>query len=429
MATRRHFLKSALCGTGILLSAGRCHLGNASEVGQVYPGWREGEIDIHHIYTGFGESNFCVFPDGTSMLIDAGDWSYKTPVPHLPNESRRSGEWIARYIQRINPFGSSVDYMMLSHYHPDHAGMPQPGAEVTSGRGEDYSLSGLAHTAEFLHYTQAFDRGYPDYSDPAPVSNPTADNFRRFTQWAMKENGLKMEKFVPGQLDQIKLQKSPETYDFHIRNLCSNGEVWTGVGTDTHDFIPEWTQKKAPKENPLSLGMTIQYGAFRYYTGGDVDLSILLNKEPVPVEKAVGQAAGPVDVCKVNHHASENASTPEFLTSLQARTYISTVWVATQPGRGAVERMMSEENYSGPRQLFPTLFNERCVTEYADAPWYDNVAKDGGHVVLKVFDSGKQYKVYYLTAEDESMKVKAVYGPFESTGTAREAAFRGGDSK
>lgn len=30
-------------------------------------------MEIHHIYTGRGECVFCIFPDGTNMLIDAGD--------------------------------------------------------------------------------------------------------------------------------------------------------------------------------------------------------------------------------------------------------------------------------------------------------------------------------------------------------------------
>ena len=31
-----------------------------SEVGKVYQGWKEGEVDIHHIYTGRGESSFLI---------------------------------------------------------------------------------------------------------------------------------------------------------------------------------------------------------------------------------------------------------------------------------------------------------------------------------------------------------------------------------
>src|ERR1700761_2643549 len=37
------------------------------------PAWSEGYLYIHHISTGKGNSAYFVFPDGTTMLIDAGD--------------------------------------------------------------------------------------------------------------------------------------------------------------------------------------------------------------------------------------------------------------------------------------------------------------------------------------------------------------------
>ncbi|MGI5831981.1 MAG: hypothetical protein ACOX6D_05550 [Thermoguttaceae bacterium] len=424
-STRRDFLKSALCGSGLLCSGLRCHAAEISEVGKVYSGWREGELDIHLIYTGRGESIFHIFPDGTSMLIDAGDWQLNRPVPFLPDTSRRSGEWVSRYVQRVNPAGSEVDYMMLSHYHPDHGGQPQEGAETTVGRGDDYSLSGLAQAGELLRFHRAFDRGYPDYSTPVPVvKNGTVDNFRKFAKWAMKEKGMKMEKFEPGALDQIRLRKDA-SHDFHVRNLTANGIVWTGVGTDTHNFLSDW-KGEAPNENPLCLSMTIRYGAFRYFTGADLDTAIQdKDGNVVPIEAAAGHAAGPVDVCKVNHHTCDNASTNEFVSAVQARAYLSTIWVASQPGIAALDRLMDEENYAGPRQFFPTYLGPQRVEAIAKRPWKENVAADNGHIVLKVFDSGKRYKIYFLTAEDESMGVKAVYGPFESTGTVRETAYRG----
>jgi hypothetical protein len=49
-------------------------------------------------------------------------------------------------------------------------------------------------------------------------------------------------------------------------------------------------------------------------------------------------------------------------------------------------------------------------------PWLKKLVERTGSVVVKVYDGGKKYKVYYLTAEDESMTVTAVYGPFDSRG-------------
>ena len=36
------------------------------------------------------------------------------------------------------------------------------------------------------------------------------------------------------------------------------------------------------------------------------------------------------------------------------------------------------------------------------------------HVVVKAYDGGAKFKVYFLTAKDESMNVELVFGPFDS---------------
>ncbi|MBT4139859.1 MAG: hypothetical protein HOE48_18215, partial [Candidatus Latescibacteria bacterium] len=43
------------------------------EVGKPLPSWTDGILDLHHINTGFGDAAFYVLPDGTTMLVDAGE--------------------------------------------------------------------------------------------------------------------------------------------------------------------------------------------------------------------------------------------------------------------------------------------------------------------------------------------------------------------
>ena len=45
--------------------------------------------------------------------------------------------------------------------------------------------------------------------------------------------------------------------------------------------------------------------------------------------------------------------------------------------------------------------------------WRSRLVERGGHVVVKAYDGGSKYKVYFLTAKDESMNVELVFGPFE----------------
>ena len=43
------------------------------KIGKVLPAWKEGYLDIHAINTGQGECTFFILPDGTTMLVDAGE--------------------------------------------------------------------------------------------------------------------------------------------------------------------------------------------------------------------------------------------------------------------------------------------------------------------------------------------------------------------
>ena len=104
------------------------------KVGEPYRGWHEGELDIHLIYTGRGEADFYILPDGTSMLVDAGDHQASVPMTDpKPDLLRRGGEWVARYIERVNPHGNEVDYFMLSHFHNDHMGSADLDVPTTEG--------------------------------------------------------------------------------------------------------------------------------------------------------------------------------------------------------------------------------------------------------------------------------------------------------
>ena len=74
-----------------------------------YPAWEEGQMEIHHINTASGECVFCIFPDGTNMIIDAGDLGTQRDPVHtttLPNDSKQAGEWIGRYISRLISYRS-----------------------------------------------------------------------------------------------------------------------------------------------------------------------------------------------------------------------------------------------------------------------------------------------------------------------------------
>src|SRR5262245_16960508 len=72
-------------------------------VGQPLPRWTPGTLDIHQINTGRGNAALFVLPDGTSLLLDAGDGGNPPPrgTGPRPDGSRPPAEWIARYARAM----------------------------------------------------------------------------------------------------------------------------------------------------------------------------------------------------------------------------------------------------------------------------------------------------------------------------------------
>ena len=398
------------------------------EIGKPYQGWQEGELDLHFIHTGVGENAFHIYPDGTTMLLDAGDWdheNYKDGTPELPDRSRRPGEWIARYIGRVMPGIQKIDYVMASHFHTDHIGDGDFGAGMTEGREPNYQISGISHVGEFYQFGTAFDRGYPDYSRPTTWAPKERENLVKFWEYKEKKGELKREEFVVGALDQIKLVNSPEKYDFHIRNIARNGVLWDGAdGTNNVDYFERWPENKKTNnnENTRSLVLTVQYGAFRFYTGGDVS-GVLRdeNGQNLDYEGAVGRVVGKVDVCKANHHSYKDAMPATFTKAVQARAYVVCVWDRWHLQDNTASNMCddSPNGYPGARIMCPTAVHQGNLEMMQGKAWRERLVERGGHVVVKVYEGGAKYKIYYLTAKDESMNVELVFGPFDSKGNVR----------
>ena len=405
---------------------------DGGEVGKRYVGWREGEFDVHFISAGASESVFLVCPDGTTILIDAGDRNPETfkaetnltAYPTVPDASRRPGEWIARYVGRVRPDVKKIDYLVATHYHPDHVGdqtldVPTKGLAIG-----DYKLTGIPEVGEFYRFGTAFDRDYPRYAFQREARTNIRDNLRKYLEYAAARQGLRREEFRPGALDQIRLLNAPEEYDFHVRNVCSAGRVWRGVGEEIDDYYERYpkTLELNRRENTPSIGLLFRYGAFRFFTGGDVMGKIYVDDEKrFEYESVVGPAVGPVDVCKANHHAYRNAMVPEFEKAVQARVYAICVWNDAHLSDNAAAAMADYSGSDDPRfpLLCPTRLSPAKLEATASRPWRRKTIDVGGHVVVKAFDGGARYKVYYLEDQDESMTVKTALGPYESRGDVK----------
>lgn len=405
----------------VVLMAAGC-AGVQDKAGTAYKGWKPGEMDIHHIHTGMGEANFIIMPDGTSMLIDAGDlgpndpsWEMPKVFPPIPDAEFHPGKYVARYVMKVNPRGEKVDYFMSSHFHDDHLTNARKGAEMTLGRNPDYVLSGVAEAGEWLCFGRFFDRGWPEYDYPLEITDTDVANFRTFVKYQTKSYGASQERFEPGKLNQIALLHDPAGYRdiFSVRNLAANGEVWTGEGEQTvryYDLNPENVTGRQ-NENTKSIALRFDYGPFSYYTGGDIAGSLLdAEGDPVNIEVKVGQACGQVDVCKTNHHAYKDAMKEGFLEAVRPDHYVSCAWDIWHTQPALMQRMLS---YSDG-MIFHQFVWPDFLKEHQDADWYSRLYTKGGHIVVKAFDKGRKYMIYVLDDTTEEMLIKDVFGPFSA---------------
>lgn len=422
---RRQFLRAgALAGAACLIDFQEAFARGAKDplAGRPWPGWRKGQFQVHFIYTGVAESMFMIFPDATTMLLDCGDHNAvgrgKLAVPVLPSPERHAGEWIARYVQRVNPGGSDVDYMMLSHYHSDHGGHEGFYASREVRDGREYALSGFSQAAEWLTFRKAFDRCWPGYDDPIPLLDHRAadcvEQMRRFYIYMARHRGLQVEKFRLGETNQVAMLHRPRAYpQFSVFNLCANGRIASPDGQVT-DLYRQLKEKENPwrlNENGMSLGMIISYGPFRFFTAGDFsDRFRQPDGTTMDIEEQLARVCPPVSVAKLNHHGHYSMPA-QLVSALRARVYVSCVWDQLHNVAPVMARLSDRTLYPGERLLCPGIMPAERRAEDAGQPWLQDVAPasfDGGHVVLNVEKGGRDYSISYLTAADESMTVKSV---------------------
>src|SRR5262245_46248071 len=139
-------------------------------VGQPFPAWQPGYLDLHHINTGRGNSAFYVLPDGTTILFDAGELDPTNPrttskrnTSIRPDDSRRPFEWIASYIQQVAPNKAQqgIDYAVISHFHDDHFGSWYQGAPLsTDGKFRRTGITGVTDLLS-VHCLLTRDYHYP----------------------------------------------------------------------------------------------------------------------------------------------------------------------------------------------------------------------------------------------------------------------------
>ena len=399
--------------------------GDARAAAASLPAWTPGTLDIHHIATGRGNSTFVQFPDGTTLLVDAG--AVQSAIPYadpLPDGSRSPGAWIVDYVRQMQAAGTKarLDYALVTHFHGDHMG------ELSAKNTRDadgFERTGITEVIEDLAPFTVIDRGWPTYDYPTPLTRaPTAAsrvdrtlvaNYKGVLDAAVTRGALRVERARPGAADQIVPRHDAVRWPIEVRVVAANGRVWTGRGSEAADTFPPLAsipEADWPDENMCSVALRLRYGRFDYFTGGDLPG----DPEGAPawqgIERRVGAAVGPTDVHQVNHHGSIDPSTPEFLAALKSRVLVVPAWAPTHPSPDALKRMMNTRYYAGPRDIFVLALREPM--KHAIGARAGQVASALGHVVVRVAPGGASYRVFVLDATSPARPVTKTFGPYDA---------------
>lgn len=365
------------------------------------PDWQQGCLDIHHIATNRGDATFVIAPDGTTMLIDAGDlgngWG-TSGGPVFPNDSKTPGEWIVAYIDHFTqklPATSTLDYLWLTHFHGDHMGT---GAASSGTSVAGYRLSGVTTVGEHVAIHKIVDRAYPSYDIPsqkAVMENANGDFMNDYLAFVDDQTGRKgavAERFEVGSNTQFSLTHDAAAYPtFTVRNLCANGEVWTGSGTASEK---SYTDLSKFDENALSGAIKMSYGPFSYYAGGDLGGGTDYTQYPSSerdLETPVSKVCGKITVLKANHHGCGDTTNPVFLRNLHPDAIVILASHVLHPYGSTMARMLDPLAWSADADLYITsdLCRQKLGSQF-------NRFKPYGHVVVRVYEGGTKYRIFVL---------------------------------
>lgn len=377
-------------------------------IGKTLPNWSEGWLDIHFINSARGECCFYILPDGTTLLVDAGEvGDSETSVPQRPNAETKPYITYAKYIKHFLPKGAkAIDYCAPSHLHTDHIGSANC---VVDTAPAGYRKSGLLALYDEIPYNHILDRAYPNYTEdeatPA-LSGQLAEDWATFVSWGVKSKKFTAERFTPGK-EQIVMVNAPKKHkDFSIFNICANGFVWGKTSSGIDKVVGKIASVGG---NPASCGFHIRYGAFDYIACGDLTSSAQ-NRLAYYFRDFIGE--GNLDAFKANHHLAGNSWGSKMQEcNFNPQVVLNHCFTLNKPDVKKLLHVLPVV-----KGFFATNIHKDLITlpEVKENKLLDKMTAYNGHIVLRVTPGGSHFYVYMLDDSDFEYKVKFIAGPYLS---------------
>jgi competence protein ComEC len=270
-------------------------------------------FDVYVIDVEGGNATLFVSPSGESLLMDTGN------VP--PGAKRDAG----RIVDAAKDAGlKQIDHLIITHWHGDHFG-------------------GLAELAPQIPIKEFIDHG------PNVQPGQAADDFLKDTYPKLIANA-KHTVAKPG--DKIRMGGGVD-----VTVVTSAGEVIKSPlpGGGANPYCSEYKPGDNNAEDPMSVGIFVNYGKFRTAHLGD----ITKNKEfelMCPTNRL-----GSVDVLLGLHHGQASSNSPVLVKALHPRVAIMND--GTRKG-GEPETMQTVHSSPGLEDLWQMHFSLLSGQEY-----------------------------------------------------------------
>ena len=215
-------------------------------------------LRVVFVDVGQGDGTIIVGPNGTVLVVDGGP----------------DGAGLSAMLPALKRLGvKTVDYLLASHYHPDHVG-------------------GLDEIMQKIPVRAVWDRG-----------NSTQPNTSSYNDY-VKQAGSRRRTVRVGQ--QFLLGGGAKA-----TVLASGGRVLN----DRQYDLKNWKQA----ENGYSIVLEVEYGNFSMWLGGDLTGG---GNGTFDMESKVAAVCGDVDVYQVNHHGSNTSTNATLVRWLRPEVSI-----------------------------------------------------------------------------------------------------------
>ena len=241
------------------------------------------DLEIFFIDVEGGQSTLIVTPSGQTLLIDAG----YGPRAGRGGDLTITGRDPDRILAAARAAGiERIDYLLITHFHNDHVGgVPDLASKIPIGTFIDYGMplgSDRMATNGFRAYEPVRDQAsvhlQPRPGDRLPLSGLTVDIVSAAGELVAK----------------------PLSGAGRVNQACKGLE----------DFAEDGT------ENFRSIGMVLQFGAFRFADLGDLSGNTL--EKLVCPQNLVGE----VSVYLVAHHGNYDSNVPALIAAFRPQAAV-----------------------------------------------------------------------------------------------------------